>query len=185
MRIYLLFILLLLAACVKPQEQIEDSKEVLPIIDDSFNETNEEIVNETAKIPYAELEKQRKRESLKNIFDFSVLTAENCDFYYSYLEKLIGQNNKDRTDLKNDLLNDQLKADEFYKNMTAAEASGDEASAHDYKDEYHTRLDRIYDIENEINDLDKKEQDLVYIRSEIKQDCIFLKKEKGLNTIRP
>ena len=83
MRIWLLLSFLLLTACVRPPEIIKESFEEK--VENVSNETTQEKVQEGTQIPYAELEKQRKRESVKNLFDFSILTAENCDFFYFFI----------------------------------------------------------------------------------------------------
>ncbi|HLD15485.1 MAG TPA: hypothetical protein VJB94_02810 [Candidatus Nanoarchaeia archaeon] len=182
MRFWILFALLILSACVKPPEIIKESFEEK--VENVSNETTQEKVQEGTQIPYAELEKQRKRESVKNLFDFLILTAENCDFYYSYMQKLIIENNRDRDFVKDDLRTAKEKIDEYFDSMKAAEAANDEASADNFKEKYDDEFDEAYDLEKEIEALDKKEDNLNYVLSEVKEDCIFLKKEKGLNTIK-
>lgn len=182
MKFWILLLLLFLTACVKP-EQVKNSLPLEQSVNIS-NETVQEVAQEGNLTYYSEIEKQRRREAVINIFDFSILTAENCDFYYEYIINQAIQSNQDRADLKNDLYINNAKADELYKNMRASESAGNEADALDYKEAYQKKLDKINDINNEVKALNKKEQDFIYIRQEIKEDCIFLKKEKGLNTIK-
>ena len=88
MKFYILIVfLILLSACVKPIEtEIQENplQEIIKNQTVSQNSSEEEPI----QITYAELQKQRKRESVKDIFDFSLLNANNVSRLNSMLARL-------------------------------------------------------------------------------------------------
>ena len=180
MKFYILLALLLLTACVKPIENQVEAPSQEKELETITGEPEDEIITENSIVVNpAELERQRKRESVRDLFDFSILTPNNCDFYYQYLEKQLIENRKEISDLKNKLYFRNKAIEEALADFKEAELTGNEDNIDKAKERYDELVDEADSIENEIDSLNKKDAQYVYIIQEIKEECIFLSKRKA------